>query len=1070
MNVSAAVVLGMVIRACVPSAVPSLRADGDKLPEAAWSDGSSVVFAKNGYMVVRRNGTCLADCGLYYQGPGFKPCAYQLRRVDQTGTVAVDASSERIEFSDRLYHQVSPPDTQLKFEPLIKYTQRVTIEASGLHVCYEVEALRPLKAGYLGAYVHLPTARYAGAGVRFFPGFGSSALPGKQPKGWLFNRRARRFIVAEGTGMEVQLAVPHVWQWLGTDERPYRLNIYRAQFAVPVKGGALRVGQPIGFEFRLIVAQQPAQASASMGSARVSLTPGGCLEVARGQKQLAQIGVLLKDRRTGRTRSSLMESFGPAWPTTDGAGAGTGCIAGRGRLLGGGAWRLSLTATETIPGRQRTDGLIDASRADDRYELAGLQILVDESEFTAPKGEDDSAVGHAHPPQLSLVAEQPKGVCVSLGGAAKPVTQRRMAGLGARELVVSVPAAEANGSDVGRAELRLTTALDDYVAVKPEPKRRLPAERRRKETQSKSIAILPDDRHTRGNWLGRYGSYAYILCGMGGEHTFSDGPGCGRVKYAYYTGRKDEQARAWMSYCQTDDRPLLNPTEFHLIDVAIRRMPDEQLHPDGHLPRLPSVWDDHAEVHRSPGPNLYVDLWAPPGLHQLSFYFFEIDWLQHRAHCLNLRERTWSIGKNAERKVGDLLANVSVSDFFGGVYKRFLIRGPLKLQVEIERLDSPNAVVSGIFLDPVFPVYELAHPFAYASDADKRKGHVAHIPELVAEAFVFDRDPSSIIGAAGLPRGADEREGTWPRAYQAYLAYVSALRPPGQIDAVRSALDRYCASLAPAFGTATAMDELASFVRFFLRHQDGRQAAIAGQHYLALLRSGTVLPSEADRLLSLSSAFWRNTETRRGLDHQIRAWRTPRHVCGYRLLTAYFAECAKLPREDQLVKLKLAAQQALKRYESRTTRLIYRYLADAHGLAVLSPKERFDWGCAQTSEAGRPRHAEAVTIWEALLADGDLSGVSRDDLYVRLSMACLNSRQCDKALAFASRLLHECPESRWFGGALSRLESIPRTPAQTSRARHALERFLDEHPGHDMAPKVRQVLAALISREAKERQ
>ena len=269
----------------------------------------------------------------------------------------------------------------------------------------------------------------------------------------------------------------------------------------------------------------------------------------------------------------------------------------------------------------------------------------------------------------------------------------------------------------------------------------LPALEQISKSLSDAVGVLPDDWDTRGNWIGRYGSYAYILCGMGGEHTFSGGSGWDRVPYAYYCGSKDDSARAWMSWCQTDDRALQNPTEFGLVNGVLQRVRYDSI-PDGAaLPRLPAIWDDHGEAYDKEGPNLCVDLTAPPGLYVLSFYFFEIDWIQHRCFRLNLRKRTWAIGESEERQLGSMLASTTVSDFFEGVHKRFLVRGPQDLQVEIERLDSPNAVLSGVFLDPVIPVYELSHPFAYASDRETRALHAARMPALVQAAYLLDKPP-----------------------------------------------------------------------------------------------------------------------------------------------------------------------------------------------------------------------------------------------------------------------------------------------------------------------------------------
>jgi hypothetical protein len=47
------------------------------------------------------------------------------------------------------------------------------------------------------------------------------------------------------------------------------------------------------------------------------------------------------------------------------------------------------------------------------------------------------------------------------------------------------------------------------------------------------------------------------------------------------------------------------------------------------------------------------------------------------------------------------LAHARIQDFWGGVYKRFLVRGPTKLTVQINRNDSFNTMLSGVMLDLV---------------------------------------------------------------------------------------------------------------------------------------------------------------------------------------------------------------------------------------------------------------------------------------------------------------------------------------------------------------------------------
>ena len=69
----------------------------------------------------------------------------------------------------------------------------------------------------------------------------------------------------------------------------------------------------------------------------------------------------------------------------------------------------------------------------------------------------------------------------------------------------------------------------------------------------------------------------------------------------------------------------------------------------------------------------------------------DIDWIQYRSYDMTIQS-------------GDrLLWKGPVEDFFNGVYKRFLVKGPQQLHIRIAKLDSQNAIINGIFLDKFQP-------------------------------------------------------------------------------------------------------------------------------------------------------------------------------------------------------------------------------------------------------------------------------------------------------------------------------------------------------------------------------
>ena len=192
------------------------------------------------------------------------------------------------------------------------------------------------------------------------------------------------------------------------------------------------------------------------------------------------------------------------------------------------------------------------------------------------------------------------------------------------------------------------------------------------------VVELPDDIYTRGDWIGAYGVYAHVLCGMRAPNDLRGGQGYPAPAISASTGDPEAPARAWCSSAPVQrDRSVL-------------------LEPNG-LKRTAGSWDDGGETRPlGQGPDLHVRVSIPNGPFLLSLYFFEIDWIQYRAY----RIRVFSEG-SARRPP---LLETQVDDFLRGKYKRFVVMGPVELLIIVERGQSHNAQVSGIFLDELsFP-------------------------------------------------------------------------------------------------------------------------------------------------------------------------------------------------------------------------------------------------------------------------------------------------------------------------------------------------------------------------------
>ena len=238
---------------------------------------------------------------------------------------------------------------------------------------------------------------------------------------------------------------------------------------------------------------------------------------------------------------------------------------------------------------------------------------------------------------------------------------------------------------------------------------------------------LGEDWVTQGDWIGRYGSFMHILCAMKspfdifggygsygyeafiGEHRRKvrlrpGEDGMARVLRGLghdvpdYTGPVDDSLRYWIHWLQTDNPKVL------------------QLPAGEGGGRRQSSWDDHAETYPRlwSGPHLYLDLRIteamrrPDGIYTLAFYFMNKD-----GHTRNNRFRDYRLtvkrvikpfggakpkGWEKQFERAPVLASTRVRDFWGGVYKVFLIRGG-EYTIQIHKNGSFNTTLSGVFVD-----------------------------------------------------------------------------------------------------------------------------------------------------------------------------------------------------------------------------------------------------------------------------------------------------------------------------------------------------------------------------------
>ena len=227
------------------------------------------------------------------------------------------------------------------------------------------------------------------------------------------------------------------------------------------------------------------------------------------------------------------------------------------------------------------------------------------------------------------------------------------------------------------------------------------------------VATLADDWRTQGDWLGRYGRYYARLHAMTSPTDYVWGAGAQAVPYQARIGKnvpKGDSLRYWVHWLYTDNpRSLEMPPVYNHSRLEKGLTSWEKQDPSKQKYRRQAEIDDHGEAYpmTQQRPDLYVSLKVPTGDFYLSLYDFNKD-----GHDGNnrLRDYRFSVRPHAPDVALDNidgfaaqpeLAHGRIRDFWGGVYKRFLVRGPQTLTVQVSRNYSFNTVLAGVFLDKV---------------------------------------------------------------------------------------------------------------------------------------------------------------------------------------------------------------------------------------------------------------------------------------------------------------------------------------------------------------------------------
>jgi hypothetical protein len=232
------------------------------------------------------------------------------------------------------------------------------------------------------------------------------------------------------------------------------------------------------------------------------------------------------------------------------------------------------------------------------------------------------------------------------------------------------------------------------------------------------VIPLEDDWRTEGQWMGRYGRFWIVLCANWAPKSDEWGAGW-NVMYDARMGLNHapgDALRSWVHWLATKDNRCLEMSPTYLHSRVLKNLTTWDVN------RRESEWDDHGEAYpmSKDGPHIYCSLSIPEGLFYLSLY--EID---PNGHSTTARFRDYQISirphpgrTSLDQQIGKTfimrsfydieefdqkpeLAHARANDFYGGVYKRFLVRGPAKLTVQVNRNYSFNTILPGVMLDLV---------------------------------------------------------------------------------------------------------------------------------------------------------------------------------------------------------------------------------------------------------------------------------------------------------------------------------------------------------------------------------
>jgi hypothetical protein len=380
------------------------------------------------------------------------------------------------------------------------------------------------------------------------------------------------------------------------------------------------------------------------------------------------------------------------------------------------------------------------------------------------------------------------------------------------------------GNGLPEAEVRVGAAVRSLVDPAP----------------ASPVVSLGDDPATQGSWTGRYGSYAWILCGMSSPSDMVGGQvapirchhddmtkayanetirvtGTGELRYAAWTSdAASPLVRDWIGVTTTDDpRALENPQWGY---------------------RTYACWDAGKQRPAGAGvPDMFVRLHLAAGLWRVALYF--VDWDGPAAHTPRTETLTWL------DEQGQPLCATQVSEFGPGIYQTFAVEGGKDAVLRLGMDRGTSVILSGIFLDSIQP--PTAPPALMQSADPAAPGLVKEIQRLsdlyAAQPLEFLQEYGPAYRRLGdaAAKLAAANPATETSVAAARLRWELASSAAGDPSAAKAAAAAYGERLAALEGDQKTHDALrAEGDGFFTAGDDGRaedayDAALArGKHYL----------------------------------------------------------------------------------------------------------------------------------------------------------------------------------------------------------------------------------------------